>query len=271
MNAAPLAGAPPEGLPLIGLPLVGVSACSKTDGALPCQTVGLKYIEALADGSSVLPLLIPALGARLDPVSLVAQLDGIFLTGSPSNVDPGRYDRARAFPADLLDPARDATTFALIAAALAGGVPLLAVCRGFQELNVALGGTLHQKVQDLPGMLDHRADDDDPVDQQYAPVHSVQLAPDGMLASLLGGVRSIEVNSLHSQGIDRLAPRLVVEATAPDGLVEAVRVRDAAAFTLAVQWHPEWRVTQNPTALPIFDAFGAACRARQARRLQASR
>ena len=247
-------------------PLVGISACSRTSGAQPFQWVGLKYIEAVALGSEATPLLIPALGSVLDVPALVERLDGIFLTGSPSNVDPTRYDAALRFDAALLDPARDATTFALIDAALAQAVPLLAVCRGFQELNVALGGSLHQRVQEVPGLADHRENKDDPSERQYGPAHRVRLVAGGTLQRWLGGKDEIQVKSLHSQGIERLAPRLVAEAHADDGLIEAVQVADAPGCAFAVQWHPEWKVLENPDALPLFRAFGAACRARQAAR-----
>lgn len=247
-------------------PLVGISACSRSSGALPFQWVGLKYIEAIALGSQATPLLIPALGSLLDFPSLLERLDGVFLSGSPSNVDPRRYDAERRFDAALLDTARDDTSFPLIEAALAAGVPLLAVCRGFQELNVALGGSLHQHVREVPGKADHREPQHAPPEQQYAPAHRVTLVPGGALQALLGGKTAIQVNSLHHQGIDRLAPRLAAEAHADDGLIEAVRVTGASTFALAVQWHPEWKVLENPDALSLFRAFGAACRARQAAR-----
>jgi putative glutamine amidotransferase len=249
-------------------PLVGISACSKTSGALPSQTVGHKYIDAVARASGAMPLLIPALGAGLDPGGLLERLDGLFLSGSPSNVAPERYQSSLEEADILLDPARDATTFPLILAALEMGVPVLAVCRGFQELNVALGGTLHQFVHRQPGKMDHRSRDTDPIEIQYGPAHPVTLTEGGMLWRWLGGRPSIMVNSIHAQGIDRLAPRLLVEARAEDGLVEAVRVHDAPAFAFAVQWHPEWQVLENPDALPLFQAFGDACRARQAARPQ---
>jgi putative glutamine amidotransferase len=247
-------------------PLVGISACSKESGGLPCQMVGLKYIEAIAYGSGALPLLIPALGQNLDVAGLLERLDGVFLTGSPSNVAPERYQSTRDPATTLLDSARDETSFALIEGALATGIPLLAICRGFQEINVALGGSLHQFVHLQPGLHDHRSNDADPLDRQYAPVHAVTLSPGGLLATLFAGQATLQVNSLHSQGIDRLAPRLAVEARADDGLIEAVSVRDAKAFTLAVQWHPEWKMLENPDALPLFRAFGDACRQRQQHR-----
>ncbi|MBF0394998.1 MAG: gamma-glutamyl-gamma-aminobutyrate hydrolase family protein, partial [Alphaproteobacteria bacterium] len=157
------------------------------------------------------------------------------------------------------------TTLPLARAALAAGVPLLAICRGIQELNVALGGSLHARVHAVPGFDDHRSDPSRDLDSQFGPAHRVFLTPGGLLAKLAEAT-SAEVNSLHGQGIDRLAPGLIVEARAPDGLVEAVRVEDASAFALAVQWHPEWNFRSNPLSAAIFRAFGAAASARAMRR-----
>jgi putative glutamine amidotransferase len=163
----------------------------------------------------------------------------------------------------LHDPHRDATTLSLIPRAVASGVPVLGVCRGFQEMNVAMGGTLHQRVHEVGGFDDHREDKEQPLEAQYAPAHEVVLEPGGLLLSLAGQDR-IEVNSLHWQGVDRLAPDLAVEARAPDGLVEAFRVKSAPAFALAVQWHPEWQVMQNPFSQALFAEFGKAARTRMA-------
>ena len=140
-------------------------------------------------------------------------------------------------------------------------VPVLGICRGFQEMNVAFGGTLVQKLHEVPGNLDHRDDESAPLDVQYAEVHDVALAPGGLLQRLVGADR-VRVNSLHSQGVDRLGARLVVEARAPDGVIEAFRVADAPRFALAVQWHPEWQVTSNSMSKALFAAFGAASRER---------
>jgi putative glutamine amidotransferase len=225
--------------------------------------VGDKYVDSVIDGAGGLPLLIPALGPRLDFDALLAELDGLMITGSPSNVEPHHYGGPAPRPDSPRDPARDATTLPLIRRALDLAVPLFAICRGLQELNVALGGTLHQEVHELPGRADHRSDKTVPPAERYAPVHPVRLVSDGTLQRLLEGASTIQVNSLHAQGIDRLAERLRVEAMAPDGTVEAVSVKDARGFALAVQWHPEWRVLENPTSRRLFAAFGAACRARQ--------
>ncbi len=211
-------------------------------------------------------MVIPSFGAALDPAEIVAGLDGLLLTGSVSNVEPQHYGASVEPSCEPYDPARDATSLPLIGPALASGLPLLAVCRGFQELNVALGGTLNPRIHETEGRLDHRSRHGDSLDVQYAPVHEVTLAPGGLLQRLLGGETAIKVNSLHWQGIDRLAPGLAVEATAPDGTIEGIRVADAPGFTLGVQWHPEWQVAQSPVSLALFGAFGAAAQARHAQR-----
>ncbi len=246
-------------------PLVGIPACARMMGAHPFHVTGDKYIRAVSDGAGALPLLVPALGDGLDIMDLVARLDGILVTGSASNVEPHRYGGPPSAEGTLHDPARDATTLPLIRAALAAGVPLLGICRGFQELNVALGGTLHQRVHEVAGLSDHREDTTAPLEVQYGPAHPVRLAPGGVLARLAGS-GEVRVNSVHGQGIDRLAPGLAVEATAPDGLVEAVRVEAAPAFALAVQWHPEWRFWEDPVSTALFAAFGAAAAERARRR-----
>ena len=241
-------------------PLVGIPACIKPIGAHDFHVIGRKYVDAVALAAQCTPLLLPALGERQDLAQLLDLLDGVMLTGSASMVAPARYGQMPRDPDILLDTERDATTFPLIQAALERGLPLLAICRGFQELNVALGGTLLQAVHDTPGRLDHREPKDAPLDVQYGPAHPVTIAPDGCLAGILDAAGEISVNSIHQQGIDRLAPTLVAEAQAPDGQIEAVSVRDARGFALAVQWHPEWKVLENPDSLRIFRAFGDACR-----------
>jgi putative glutamine amidotransferase len=213
-----------------------------------------------------MPLILPALGARTDMEAVLATADGIMLTGSASNIQAILYGQEVLDPELPQDPARDATTLPLVRAAVKRGIPLLAICRGFQEMNVALGGTLHQAVQVVAGMLDHRDKPGDPPETQYGPAHRVQVTPGGKLAQMLGSEREIMVNSLHSQGVDSLASGLVVEATAEDGLVEAYTVATAPGFTLAVQWHPEWRLSTNQDSMSMFKAFGQACRAYQQHR-----
>ena len=241
-------------------PIVLVPACVNLVGVHASHTAHFKYVAAVADGAGCAPLIVPALGAATDFDALLEVADGIMLTGSPSNVDAALYGQAVLDPALPRDPARDATTLPLIRAALERGIPLMAICRGFQEVNVALGGTLHQAVHDVQGMSDHREQKTQTLERQYAASHRVVLEPDGRMAQILGGVSTIMVNSLHGQGIAELAPGLAVEARADDGLVEAYRVEGATGFTLGVQWHPEWRLSENPDSIKLFQAFGEACR-----------
>jgi putative glutamine amidotransferase len=226
-------------------------------GAHPFHMVGEKYARAVMDAAGAAPLLIPALAEELRFDELLDRLDGLLFTGSPSNVEPHHYQGPPSIPGTLHDPARDATTLPLIRKAVRAGVPVFGICRGFQEMNVAFGGTLHQRVHEVPGHLDHRDDESQPLEVQYGPAHEVTLEPGGMLRSLTGEDR-IRVNSLHSQGIERLGSKLTAEARAPDGLIEAFRVTGARRFALAVQWHPEWQVMSNPFSRALFAAFGTA-------------
>lgn len=247
------------------LPLIGVTACTKQIGLHPYHVTGDKYVRAVAVAAKGLPLIVPSLAELIDPADIIDGLDGLLFTGSPSNIEPHLYHGPVSAPGTLHDPERDRTTLPLIRAALAAGVPVLGICRGFQELNVALGGSLHQKLHEVEGYIEHREDADAPLDVQYGPSHAVHIHPGGVLAGL-GLPTSFEVNSIHTQGIDQVAPDLRVEATAPDGLVEAVSVEGGKAFALAVQWHPEWQVSSNPFYLAIFQAFGDACRRRATQR-----
>ncbi len=230
-------------------------------GAHPFHMVGEKYARAVLDAAGAAPLLIPSLADELGLDELLQRLDGLLFTGSPSNVEPHLYEGAPSAPGTLHDPARDATTLPLIRKAVRAGVPVFGICRGFQEMNVAFGGTLHQRLHEVPGHLDHRDDETQPLEVQYGPAHDVTLEPGGVLRALAVSDR-IEVNSLHNQGIDRLGAELAVEARAPDGVIEAFRVRDAQRFALAVQWHPEWKVMSNPFSRALFAAFGQASRER---------
>jgi putative glutamine amidotransferase len=252
-------------------PLVGVTSCLKSADGFHFHSVRDRYVDAVVTGAAALPVLVPALGDRLEPDGLLVSLDGLMVTGSPSNVDPARYGGPPPREDNEADPARDATTLPLIRRALARGVPILCICRGLQELNVALGGSLHQHVHELPGRIDHRSDKSRPPPDRYALAHQIQLTRGGKLQALFDGTERIEVNSLHGQGIDRLAERLAVEATAEDGTIEAVSVRDARGFALAVQWHPEWRPVDDPWSRRLFAAFGAAARARAVARTAPAR
>ncbi|AXA94781.1 gamma-glutamyl-gamma-aminobutyrate hydrolase family protein [Massilia sp. YMA4] len=247
-------------------PIVLVPACTRQIGHFPNHAAQNKYVNAVVLGAQCMPLILPSLAELTDMEAVLAVADGVMLTGSASNVHSDLYGQPIRNPALPLDAARDATTLPLIRAAVKRGIPLLGICRGFQEINVALGGTLHQAVQELPGMMDHRDREDDSLDVQYGPAHPIRLTPGGKFAQMLGNPEEIMVNSLHGQGVDVLAPGLTVEAVAHDGLVEAYTVGAAQGFTLAVQWHPEWRITENPDSMAMFQAFGNACREYQARR-----
>lgn len=249
-----------------GVPVVGIPCDVFAKGLHPFHGVGEKYINAVAHGARVMPLLIPGLGPGLDlepisglvpPSALLEGLDGLFLTGSPSNVEPAHYGGAPSAPGTAHDPQRDATTLPLIRLALERGVPLFCVCRGMQELNVALGGTLYQRVHEVPGMMDHREDKQAGREQQYGPAHEIAIEAGGVLAQLTGARRH-RVNSLHAQGIERLARGLRVEARAPDGLVEAVSVAGSRGFAVGVQWHPEWKFRDDALSRALFAAFGDA-------------
>ena len=242
-------------------PIVLLPADVKQIGGQLFHAVGQKYILAVAQAADALPLLVPAISEHLDLDALLASVDGIVFTGSPANVHPSHFGQDVHNPELPLDLARDALTLKLIRAAIEASVPVLAICRGFQELNVAYGGSLHQAVQEVADKHDHREPKDLPLETQYAVSHSVSLVKNGQLATIVGA-ESMMVNSLHGQGIDRLGACLTVEARAPDGLTEAVSVSNAGAFALGVQWHPEWQVLQTPSYLALFKAFGDACRAR---------
>jgi putative glutamine amidotransferase len=245
-------------------PVIGIPADRRLLGSHWFHCVGEKYITAVVQAAEAVPVLVPALGERYLR-DWLASFDGILFTGSPSNVEPHRYRGPKSAPGTLHDPERDATTLPMINGAIEAGLPVFGICRGFQEINVALGGTLTQKLQDLPGNLDHREDASLPLEDQYGPSHEIELVEGGMLHKIAGS-RKIKVNSLHSQGVERLAPSLVTEAKAEDGVIEAFRIDGARTFALAVQWHPEWKVMENPFSRALFAAFGQAGREHASRR-----
>jgi putative glutamine amidotransferase len=227
------------------------------------QVLLQRYSDALRDLSDVLTIPLPCTGHE-DIDAYLALADGIMLTGSPSNVHPSHFGQAVLDPSLPLDPARDAITLPLIRRAVAMGLPLLAICRGIQEVNVALGGTLHQAVHTVPGRADHRGAQGRQgvsTDEVYALAHPVNAVPGGCLAGIIG-TADVMVNSVHGQGIDQLASCLRVEAHAPDGQIEAVSIATHPGFSLAVQWHPEWKPWESEASRQIFASFGDACRAR---------
>jgi putative glutamine amidotransferase len=251
-------------VPTLTPPIVGIPACAKMVSGMLRHDTPARYAQALFGGAGAIPVMLPPMGeaerAALD------RLDGLLVPGSPSNVHPSLYGGGETATPDFHDAARDATALPLIRAALARGMPVLAICRGLQEMNVALGGTLHQQVHAVDGRQDHRGGPGD-FAVRYGPKHPIALS--GELARMIGA-SEIVVNSVHGQAIDRLAPGLVVEAVAPDGTIEAVRVAAASGFAFGVQWHPEWAYAANPHSVTLFAAFGAACRAFAAGRRRAA-
>ncbi|MDO9285884.1 MAG: gamma-glutamyl-gamma-aminobutyrate hydrolase family protein [Aquabacterium sp.] len=238
-------------------PIVLVPACNRLLGDHPFHIAGKKYVDAVRLAGAT-PLIVPtAEPDEIDP--LLALADGVLLTGSPSNVHPSHFGEEVYDPTLPLDIQRDAWTLPLIRRAIALGMPLFAICRGTQETNVALGGSLHQAVQEVGPFADHRAPPGKSAAVQYAAAHQVQVVPGGRLAAIVDRA-SFEVNSLHGQAVNQLAPGLRNEAVAPDGVVEAFSVADAPGFSLCLQWHPEWQAADNPVSMQLLAAFGQAVR-----------
>ena len=240
-------------------PVIGVPADRRMVDPHPFHMVGEKYLQALVDGAEALPLIVPVFVQPLDVDEILEHVDGLLFTGSPSNIEPYHYDGEPSEPGTWHDPERDALTLPLAKRAFEQGVPVLALCRGHQELNVVLGGTLHQKVHEIPGYHSHKENPDDPIDVQYGPSHAVNLVEGGLLHGLANDTR-VMVNSLHSQGVAKLADGVTVEAVSDDGLIEAFNVDSVPGFALSIQWHPEWRFTQDKFSMAIFKVFGDACR-----------
>ncbi|HEX3862483.1 MAG TPA: gamma-glutamyl-gamma-aminobutyrate hydrolase family protein [Stellaceae bacterium] len=247
-------------MPGRNLPFIGIPCCLRTINERVFHTVSERYPTAVIEATGCIPIIIPSIGHRVDGTALLDAVDGLLLTGSPSNVEPSHYGGPPSQEGTLHDPDRDATTLPLIREAVRRDMPVLAICRGIQELNVALGGTLHQRVHEVPGRLNHRSPRGPmPLDQRYGPAHAVKLTEGGYLARL-ANTDEIMVNSLHGQGIDHPGPDLFVEAIAPDGQIEAVSI-PGARFVVGVQWHPEYKPLENPFSRALFTAFAQACHA----------
>ncbi|QDZ01381.1 gamma-glutamyl-gamma-aminobutyrate hydrolase family protein [Nitratireductor mangrovi] len=246
-------------------PLVAVSTDVRFFDRYTWHATPQQYVEAALTAAGVLPVLLPSLGPRIDLDSLLAQVSGVMLTGSKSNVHPSLYGGEASEANGPYDPARDATTLPLIRAAIERGVPLLAICRGIQELNVALGGTLATEIQEEDGIMDHRAPPSEEQDERFAIRHPVSIKAGTCMAEIFGP-GEIMVNSVHRQAVGRPAERLVPEAFAEDGIVEAVSVRDAPGFAVGVQWHPEYWAATDSASNRVFAAFGDAVREYSARR-----
>src|SRR3954469_13206653 len=244
-------------------PLVGISCCTKLFGTygMPNHAASDTYVRAVDQVMGAVPILVPANGDSADVETLVSRLDGVILTGSRSNVQPRLYKGPPHPEGTPEDEKRDATTMRLICAAIAAGIPVFAICRGLQELNVALGGSLHQRLQDLPDRMDHSTPLHPNGRIRTGKAHEIRVAPRSWLHEL-AGASVISVNSLHNQGINQLGSGLVVEAVAPDGTIEAVRLPHAPALTIRVQWHPEYDFATDALSRDLFAAFGAAVRSR---------
>ena len=244
------------------LPLVGIICDKEVIGPHPFHIAGEKYIKAIIDSSNCIPLLIPAMADESSMNQLLTMLDGVLLTGGYSMVDPLNYQDEAVEAGTKLDTARDKTSLPLVVKAVAQGIPVLGICRGFQEMNVAFGGSLHQKLHENGHYFEHRENKALTLEQQYSASHHVNVIAGGKLADIVNK-ESVEVNSLHTQGVDRLAESLTIEAIAEDGLVEAFSVTQSESFAMAVQWHPEWQVEENQQSTQLFHAFGQACAAKQ--------
>ena len=245
-------------------PLVGLPADTYESHGLLFHSLGDKYVRAVAEVSGCAPVMIPAMIDALQLDQMLDHFDGILMTGAVTNVHPPHYGEQPSPDHEPYDHARDAITLTLIKAVIERGLPLFCICRGFQELNVALGGSLETELQRGEGRLDHRAAKSDDTDVRYGPRHAIAIAPGGMLERILGK-RQTTINSVHRQGVKKLAPGLIVEATAPDGIIEAVSVKGARSFAFGAQWHPEYKAKDNPDSVKLFEAFGDAVRQHAAR------
>jgi len=240
-------------------PVIAVTADIREFDNYLWHCVPEQYVNAAMDGAKLTPLMVTNLGDALDFDAILNTVNGVMVTGSKSNVHPNLYGQNAAPEFEPHDPARDATTLPLIRAAIEKGMPLLAICRGIQELNVAMGGTLATEIQTQENRLDHRAPESDSQAERFKIQHPIQIAEGSCLAEIFGA-QSVEVNSLHRQAIEQIAPNLITEAVAEDGTIEAVRVRDAKSFAIGVQWHPEFWVNSDTPSRKIFERFGDAVR-----------
>ena len=241
-------------------PVVGIIGNnSLLNDQYPAHTGGTMNSSAVAQVAGCLPLIIPADPRLVSVEELLEVCDGFLLTGGRPNVHPEEYGEAATEAHGAFDRCRDAITLPLVRACVARGQPFLGVCRGFQEVNVAMGGTLDPEIRDLPGRMNHRMPPDGTLEEKFALRHVVRFTEGGVFHRLLGA-REVMTNSLHGQGLRTAGARVVVDGWAPDGTPEALYVAGATGFTLAVQWHPEWNAASDPVSRPLFSAFGAAVR-----------
>ncbi|PTE13825.1 gamma-glutamyl-gamma-aminobutyrate hydrolase family protein [Pseudogemmobacter blasticus] len=222
------------------------------------HAVGRMNSEAVADVAGCLPLIIPSDPRLVSVEDLLDLCDGFLLTGGRPNVHPSAWGEEETPAHGAFDRGRDAITLPLVRACVDRGQPFIGICRGFQEVNVAMGGSLHPEIRDLPGRMNHRMPPDGSLEEKFALRHAVRFTPGGVFHRLMGA-EEVMTNTLHGQGIARPGARIVIDGVAPDGTPEAIYVRDAPGFTLSVQWHPEWQAGEDPVSRPLFHAFGAAC------------
>lgn len=247
-------------------PVVGIIGNKGVVGAsYPVHSAGTMNSCAVANVARCLPLIVPTDPDIVSLEALLESCDGFLLTGGRPNVHPSEYGEVETIKHGSFDRDRDAITLPLIRACVARGQPFFGICRGFQEVNVAMGGTLHPEIRELPGRMNHRMPPDAPLAETFAPRHAVRFTPGGRFAQLMGA-EEVVTNTLHGQGICQPGPRIVIDGRAEDGTPEAIYVQDAPGFTLAVQWHPEWNAAQDPVSRVLFDAFGEAVRGWAARR-----
>jgi putative glutamine amidotransferase len=252
-------------------PVVGIIGnMNLLDQSYPVHAGGTMNSQAVAEVAGCLPVIIPSDPRFVSVAELLDLCDGFLLTGGRPNVHPQEYGEEETVEHGSFDRSRDAVTLPLVRACVERGQPFLGICRGFQEVNVALGGTLHPEIRNLPGRMNHRMPPDGTLDEKFALRHPVRFSPGGVFHRLMGA-EEVMTNSLHGQGISRPGPRIVIDGVAPDGTAEAIFVRDAPGFTLSVQWHPEWKAADDPVSRPLFAAFGAAARAWAERDLPARR
>lgn len=239
-------------------PVIGIICCARRVGEETAQAVMERYLEAVAVHADCAALLVPARSDLMDARDLAGRIDGLLLTGSPSNVEPHRYGDGSA-GAGPFDRRRDDMSLAMISAMLGRVLPVFGVCRGFQELNVSFGGTLARDLGEPARHLPHHAPDGAGFEEMFGHEHDVVLTPGGVLAGSLGGTQ-LRVNSVHYQGVDRLGQGLAIEASAPDGIVEAFSAAPGGAPVLGVQWHPEWHAERDPASVGFFALLGRALR-----------
>ena len=242
-----------------GKPVIGVLSNTKVIDGKPSQEVGEKYINALMETTNCLPLVIPSSLKNNDEYidNVINRLDGLYLTGSKSNIYPKSYGQEPKENDKPFDQLRDSVAFSLINKAIKKTVPIFGLCRGIQEMNVALGGTLHTHLHEVEGKLDHRQPKSDNLDVQYGPSHAIKILSGGKLEKILNQ-SEVEVSSLHGQGINKLSEKLEAEAWATDGTIEAVSLKNSDTFVLGVQWHPEYKPSKNEISLKLFSAFDLA-------------